>query len=146
MRRVPGAHDMIKAEADKMGINVTTGKEITGTNAAGQVVDKNGNAHGKPGARVFWATGYSPNNSFLKDQRTDRGLAGCLDEQGFVKVALKVGEARKQELRLVLPQLVTVLHNGSAVVFPGHYRVHVGGAQPGDPLAASGGLSATFTL
>ena len=62
------------------------GEEIVSTDADGRMVTKKGKKLGPAGARTYWCTGYKPNNSYIKDSRTDADIASELDEGGFVKV------------------------------------------------------------
>ena len=86
MPRVPGAHELVQQQAEEKGIVLTTKSEVVSTNEKGQAVTANGTVVGQPGARVFWATGYTPNNSYIKDSRTDKRVADCLDAEGYLKI------------------------------------------------------------
>ena len=84
--RVPGAHDKVADECAKLGVVLHSGKEIVATDDEGRMVAKDGSKLGPPGAKTYWCTGYSPNNDYILDPRTDPDIAKCLDAQGFVTV------------------------------------------------------------
>ena len=84
--RVPEAHGHLHEECTKQGVKLIMGEEIVSTDADGRMVTKKGKKLGPAGARTYWCTGYKPNNSYIKDSRTDADIASELDEGGFVKV------------------------------------------------------------
>ena len=86
MPRVPGASKLVSECAKEDGIDATYGTEITGTDENGRALASDGKVLGRPGARVFWATGYTPNSGYFHDPRTDRAIAERLDKGGFVQV------------------------------------------------------------
>jgi len=61
---------------------------------------------------------------------------------GFERVHLEHGESRRVEFDLSPRQLSTVDAAGHRAVFAGHYRVFIGGGQPGD----APGAGASFTI
>ena len=85
LKRVPMADELVKKCADEDGITFHYKSEVVDTNARGCAVTKDGREIGEPGARVYWATGYTPNNAFILDGRTDRTVADCLDDKGYLK-------------------------------------------------------------
>jgi beta-glucosidase len=61
---------------------------------------------------------------------------------GFERVHLEPGESRRVEFELSPRALSTVDAAGNRAVVAGHYRVFIGGGQPGD----APGVSASFTI
>jgi beta-glucosidase len=61
---------------------------------------------------------------------------------GFERVHLAPGESRRVTFELSPRQLSTVDAAGRRAVVAGHYRVFIGGGQPGD----APGVSAPFTI
>ena len=88
MPRIPGAHELIKEETDRQGIKLVTNKEIVGSSAKGNLITKSGEELdcGSGSLRTYWCTGYTPNNDYLLDARTDSDIRAELDPLGFVKV------------------------------------------------------------
>jgi beta-glucosidase len=61
---------------------------------------------------------------------------------GFERVHLEPGESRRVEFELSPRALSTVDAAGNRAVVAGHYRVFIGGGQPG----GAPGVSASFTI
>jgi beta-glucosidase len=61
---------------------------------------------------------------------------------GFRRIHLEAGERRRVEFELAPRQLGSVDAQGHRAVEPGHYRLFIGGSQPGE----GGGVSASFAI
>jgi NADH dehydrogenase FAD-containing subunit len=85
--RIPGAHEKVAEHCTQLGVAMHSGKEIVATDDEGRMVVKGtGEKIGPPGAKVYWCTGYKPNNDYILGPLTDPDIASCLDRSGFVVV------------------------------------------------------------
>ena len=80
----------------------------------------------------------------LKDEPTRAIIKQQLE--GFQRVSLKPGEAKKITFTLSLRQLSEVDAQGIRTVQPGSYSIAVGGAQPKDARATTTAQTAAFTI
>jgi beta-glucosidase len=74
------------------------------------------------------------------------GLSPQVQLEGFQRISLKPGETRQLSFTLTPRQLSQIDAEGTLGVQQGIYTLAVGGAQPGDPHAATPAQSATFQI
>ena len=74
------------------------------------------------------------------------GLSPRVQLAGFQRVHLSPGESKKVSFTLAPRQLSEVDAQGGRAVQPGSYRISVGGAQPGDPRAATAAQTVSFAI
>jgi beta-glucosidase len=119
------------------GLKLSTAKLKAGESLTAEVTVKNtGKVAGEEVAQLY----------LLPPAEGNGGLSPKQQLEGFQRVSLKPGEAKKITFTLTPRQLSEVDAQGVRAVQPGSYSIAVGGTQPKDARAITPAQTAGFTI